>query len=130
MTCSIIGSRGGGPSCYEFIPWASLPVQTGPLYQYKKVAQSRASLSVHYSDKKVCTDTFCTDSESDKGGLVIHTVPTTRPLCIIFHNVHNRWPRVCNEEAVHDDDPEINDANSKQSKPDGYGSDDIINPNQ
>ena len=42
----------------------------------------------------------------------------------------NRWSRVCDEEAIHDDDSEINDANSQQSKSDGHGSDDVINANQ
>ncbi len=40
------------------------------------------TLSVQCTDSEVCTDKFCTDSESDKGGLVIGTVPITRPWCI------------------------------------------------
>jgi len=39
----------------------SLSVRTGPLYQYKEVAQARASLSVQCKDNKVCVDKFCTD---------------------------------------------------------------------
>jgi len=34
------------------------------------------------TDNEACTDKFCTDSESQKGGLVIGTVPITRPQCI------------------------------------------------
>jgi len=33
------------------------------------------------TDNEACTDKFCTDSESQKGGLVIGTVPITRPQC-------------------------------------------------
>ncbi len=39
----------------------------GPRYQYSQCTYN-----------KVCTDKFCTDSESDKGGLVIRTVPIAR----------------------------------------------------
>jgi hypothetical protein len=36
-------------------------------YPYKEVAQVWASLSTQCMNNKVCTDKFCTDSESDKG---------------------------------------------------------------
>ncbi len=32
---------------------------------------------VQCTDNEVCTDTFCTDGESDIGGLVIRNVPLT-----------------------------------------------------
>jgi len=53
----------------------------GLLYQYKEMAQARALLSVQCMDNKVCRDKLCTNSESDKEGLVICTVPITRPQC-------------------------------------------------
>jgi len=43
-----------------------LSVRPGLLYQYKKVAL--ALLSVQRTQNEVCTENFCTDSESDKGG--------------------------------------------------------------
>ncbi len=52
-----------------YIPWALLLVHTEPLYQYKKVVQTRASLSEQCMNSKVCRHKFCTNSESDKGGV-------------------------------------------------------------
>jgi len=49
----------------------------------------RASLSVQCTDNKVCTDEFGTDSESDKGGLVIRTVPI---LCLQVLNFPLTFP--------------------------------------
>ncbi len=57
-----------GGSCYQYVLG---------LYPYREVAQ--ASLLVLCMYKKVCTNKFCTNRESDKGGLVIRTVPITRP---------------------------------------------------
>ncbi len=50
---------------------------------------ARASLSVQCTDNKVCTDDFGTDSESDKGGLVIRTVPI---LCLQVLNFPLTFP--------------------------------------
>ncbi len=63
-----------GESRFQYFPQALLSVHTGPLYQYVEVAQVRVSFSVHCTDNKVRTDIFFTDSESEKGVLVICTV--------------------------------------------------------
>lgn len=39
----------------------------GLLHQYTEVVQAWALLSVKCMDSEVCTDKFCTESESDKG---------------------------------------------------------------
>jgi hypothetical protein len=64
-------------SRYQYISWALISARTGPLYQYKEVAQ--ALFSVKCTDNKVCTYKFCTGSESDKVRLVIGTIPIMRP---------------------------------------------------
>jgi hypothetical protein len=52
----------------------------GLLHQYTEVVQAWALLSVKCMDSEVCTDKFCTESESIRqGGLVNGTVPITRP---------------------------------------------------
>jgi len=73
--CSVIGTKGGGGLVMGTFPGGYIP---GPRYRYIPLA----SLSVQCTNNKVCTDKFCTDSESDKEGIVICTVPITRPLCI------------------------------------------------
>jgi len=49
--CYVIGTRRG--SRYQYIPRALLSVHTGPLYQYKEVDQTWASLSVHCTRRYV-----------------------------------------------------------------------------
>jgi len=52
---------------------------------YQEVAQApRASLPVKCADNEAYTDKFCTDGESDKGGLVIRTVPIMIPTLEFF----------------------------------------------
>ncbi len=111
-------------SCYQYKGRVSLSVHslglvinmlicTGPLYQYGEVCWARALLSVQWIDNEVCTDKFCTDSESDWGGLIIRTVPITRPCVQAFqlsitrlvnclHTARRRLPaRLCRTFALH-----------------------------
>ncbi len=59
----------------------------GPSYQYALglffSTKNQASISVQSMDNEECTDIFCINGESDKGVLVIRTVPITRPWCIL-----------------------------------------------
>ena len=64
MRCSVIGTTG-----------VSLSVHSPGLV----IRTYWASLLAQCTDNEVFTDKFGTDSESDKGGLVIGRVRTTRP---------------------------------------------------